>query len=96
VTAHRRPRQPVDLYVEHCKRVAAEAEAFIGAYGRGAWIDLLTERRAHQNGLDLLRLGLDAQVIADHRRPCVVDPPAADLFAQSTDWAIPLRTGGAA
>jgi len=96
VTARRRQRRPVDLYAEHCKRVAAEAEAFTGAYGRGAWIDEMTARRAHQNALDLLSLELDAQVIADHRRPCVVDPPAADLFAQSTDWSASLRTGGAA
>lgn len=99
MTARRRPRRvatPTDLFAEHCKRAAAEAEGWITAHGRGAWLDELTARRAHQNALDLLRFTLDAQVIADHRRPAVADPPEAELFAQSTDWTIPLRTGGAA
>jgi hypothetical protein len=69
VTARKRPRKgaPVDLYGEHCKRVAAEAEAWIAAHGRGSWRDELAARRAHQNALDLITWQLDAQVIADDR-----------------------------
>lgn|GEM_PF-3851270 len=95
MTARRRQRRPVDLYAEHGKRVAAEAEGWIAAHGRGAWIDEMAARRAHQNALDLLRLELGAQVIDDDRRSRVPDHPVHDPTL-SDEWSAPLRTGGAA
>jgi hypothetical protein len=58
VSARKRPTEvaPVDLYDAHCQRVAREAEGWIAARGRGAWVAEMARRRAWQNVADLARL----------------------------------------
>ena len=82
MTARKRLRKvaPTDLYGQHAKRVAREAEGWIAAHGRGSWRDEMAARRAHQNALDLITWQLDAQVIADDRHPRPADIPTDDLM----------------
>jgi hypothetical protein len=89
MTARRRRKAaaPVDLYDEHCRRVAREAEGWIAAHGRGAWRDEMAARRAHQNALDLITWQLDAQVIADDRHSRPVEIPADELALWSVGGA---------